>query len=244
MTHDRAWRRWTSTAGDLLLGACCPGCGDAALGLCPSCSDRLSDRSPRTALPSPPPPGFPPTVTAGPYDELFRQLISAHKERQAWLLTGALGRQLATAVQVLLHRTDPLPGSNRLVLVPIPSSARAIRSRGRDATRAIAISAARWLRRSDSRPVSVVSRLRPGRRLADQSGLSAQQRQANLAGAYRIRGGAPAWRAAAAGPTAAIVVDDLVTTGASLAEARRALDEAGVTVLGAAVVAATVRRTG
>lgn len=180
-------------------------------------------------------------MTAGPYDELFRQLISAHKERQAWLLTGALGRQLAAAVQVLLDRTAlPAGPDSSVVLVPIPSSVRAVRSRGRDATRAIAIAAARWLRRSAGRRVSVASRLRPVRRLADQSDLNAQQRHANLAGAYRLRRRVPV--AISTGRPTAIVVDDLVTTGASLAEARRALDEEGVTVIGAAVVAATVRR--
>ena len=41
-----------------------------------------------------------------------------------------------------------------------------------------------------------------------------------------------------------VLVDDLVTTGATLAEGARALAEAGGDVLAAAVVAATVRRDG
>jgi predicted amidophosphoribosyltransferase len=41
--------------------------------------------------------------------------------------------------------------------------------------------------------------------------------------------------------SAAVLVDDLVTTGSSLTEAARVLRRAGITVLGAATVAATVR---
>ncbi|HKN43453.1 MAG TPA: phosphoribosyltransferase family protein, partial [Propionibacteriaceae bacterium] len=58
-------------------------------------------------------------------------------------------------------------------------------------------------------------------------------RQANLAGAFRLRRPLSA--------AAVVLVDDLVTTGSSLAEAARVLSEAKVPVLGAATVAATVR---
>ena len=57
-------------------------------------------------------------------------------------------------------------------------------------------------------------------------------RQANLAGGFRLRAGAR---------RPVVLVDDLVTTGSSLAEAARVL-AAGVPVLGAATVAATERR--
>ena len=54
-----------------------------------------------------------------------------------------------------------------------------------------------------------------------------------------------AGRRAGCGPDgpALVVVDDLVTTGASLTEAARCLVEAGFEVLGAATVSATVRTT-
>lgn len=244
MTRNHLRNRWVSTVGDLLLGACCPGCGVPEFGLCRACRDCLSTRNPRYAIPSPPPAGFPPTIATGPYDELVRQLISAHKERQAWLLTGVLGGQLAASVQTLMDRMGPNHRTGRLVLIPIPSSARAIRSRGRDATHAIALSAARKVRRSGPGTVQVCHVLRPVRKVADQSDLTAQQRRANVTGAYGVRRLPTRRLLSATGRTAAIVVDDLVTTGASLAEARRALDAAGVSVIGAAVVAATARRTG
>lgn len=213
------------------------------MGLCPACREGLSTGRVRFAAPSPPPPGFPPTVAAGAYDELLRRLISAHKERQAWLLSGVLGARLAVSVQTLVENSGAGRTPDRLILVPVPSSARAIRSRGRDATRAIASAAARRLPSTAAGPVSVWPVLRPVRRVDDQSGLTAQQRRTNVAGAYRARRGRRRYQVGPV-PPVTVIVDDLVTTGASMAEARRALDDAGIAVLGAAVVAATVRRTG
>jgi predicted amidophosphoribosyltransferase len=163
----------------------------------------------------------------------MRNLISAHKERQAWLLSSDLGRRLARAVAALLRDV----GAGPVYLVPIPSSAAAVRSRGRDATAALAVAAARRLATQRSESVRMVRLLRPVRRLADQSDLTASQRQANLAGAYAVRRPArPRF------PGTLVVVDDLVTTGSSLAEATRALTAAGLDVAGAAVLASTVRR--
>jgi predicted amidophosphoribosyltransferase len=85
---------------------------------------------------------------------------------------------------------------------------------------------------------SVRPLLRAGRRLADQAGLSSDDRAANLRGAHRVRRGAVALSTGAM----VCVVDDVVTTGASLTEAVRALRAAGVTVHSAAVIAATQRR--
>jgi predicted amidophosphoribosyltransferase len=66
----------------------------------------------------------------------------------------------------------------------------------------------------------------------DQAGLGARARQQNLAGAFRVRRRLR---------EPVVLVDDLVTTGASLTEATRTLRAAGVVVLGAATVAATQR---
>jgi predicted amidophosphoribosyltransferase len=76
--------------------------------------------------------------------------------------------------------------------------------------------------------------LRPDRVVADQSGLSSTERAANLAGGMR------AWPTP--DPARLVVVDDLVTTGATLVEAARALRQEGHEALGAAVLAATPRR--
>jgi predicted amidophosphoribosyltransferase len=71
--------------------------------------------------------------------------------------------------------------------------------------------------------------------VADQAGLAAAARRRNLNGALAVRAG---WRARLAGRSL-LLVDDVVTTGATLLDARRALTEAGARVLAAATVAST-----
>jgi predicted amidophosphoribosyltransferase len=71
--------------------------------------------------------------------------------------------------------------------------------------------------------------------VADQAGLSAAQRDANVRGALCVPGRLDL------GGTGVVLVDDVVTTGATLTEAARAVGAAGGRVLGGAVVAATRR---
>ena len=223
--------RWVAAAGDLLLGSRCHGCGTAWWGVCPDCRTALAARHPRWARPDPCPAGFPRTVTSSPYDQLLRGLVNAHKERQALGLTPVLGRRLAQSVHGLLRARNVAPGA-AVSLVPVPSAARAVRERGFDATAAMARAAARSLR--PHYRVGVATILVQASGVRDQSGLDARARQANLAGGFRLRGQPP--------DRAVVLVDDLVTTGSSLAEAARVLRRAGVLVLGAATVAATQRR--
>lgn len=75
--------------------------------------------------------------------------------------------------------------------------------------------------------------LRVVRATADQRGLARDARRRNVAGSLR---------AVEVAGLRVLIVDDVVTTGATLAEAARALREAGATVVGAAVVAATPSR--
>lgn len=84
-------------------------------------------------------------------------------------------------------------------------------------------------------PVVCVQALQHRRRVADQAGLNASDRAANLAGALQARFDLRGQRV--------IVVDDVITTGATLAEAARALRAAGAEVPAAAVIAATSRRS-
>lgn len=86
--------------------------------------------------------------------------------------------------------------------------------------------------------VVVANVLAPTRVTRDQSALDAQERATNLAGAMMVR---QRHRPALQGAVC-VVVDDLVTTGATLAEAARALRDAGAAdVLGAAIGATRKR---
>jgi predicted amidophosphoribosyltransferase len=228
-TRPVSSEHWLAAAGDLLLGARCHGCGQPWWGICPGCRQELASRGPFFTTPEPCPDGFPVTVTSSAYDPIMRKVINAHKERQALALTSFLAERLALSVCALLMNA-PF-GAGGIVLVPVPSAARAVRRRGFDAMASIARLAARRLR--VRYPITVRLALMQGRRVADQAGLHAAARQKNLFGALRMRKPIKS--------DAAVLVDDLVTTGSSLTEAARVLRAARITVLGAATVAATVR---
>lgn len=109
--------------------------------------------------------------------------------------------------------------SGAVLLVPVPSSRRAVRARGHDPARRIALAAAGELRRTGT-PARVLAVLRQRRAVADQSGLNSRQRLDNLAGALEVAAGGE--RLLADGGRI-VLVDDLMTTGASLTEAARAV---------------------
>ena len=183
---------------------------------------------------------------AAPYEDEVRAALLAHKERGALALAAPLGTALAGAVRAALGhgwstgpgvrptrldgRLRPVNGHHgpegggtttdgAVLLVPVPSSRRAVRARGHDPARRIALAAAGELRRTGT-PARVIGALRQRRAVADQSGLDSWQRLGNLAGALEVAVGAARMLADSG---RVVVVDDLMTTGASLTEAARAV---------------------
>ncbi|MEV5510526.1 ComF family protein [Streptomyces orinoci] len=233
-------RGWLREITGLVLPAECVGCGAAHSTLCEGCRGELSGRPAWRAWPDPVPEGLPPVFTAAWYAGPVRAALLAHKERGALTLAEPLGGALAGAVRragVLGAGRGVRGCSAPLLLVPVPSARTAVRRRGHDAGRRLARAAAGALCRSGV-PARVAPVLAQRRTVADQAGLDARQRRANVAGALAVsRGAGHLWRESGE----VVLVDDLMTTGSSLLEAARAVRASGGRVTGAAVVAVTPR---
>jgi predicted amidophosphoribosyltransferase len=229
-----AIQTWRDAACDLLLGGRCAGCDLPGRRLCPDCA-AVCVAHPTEAWPDPTPIGLlaPAPVlpmTGAAYEGRIRELIVAAKEHGRFGLVRPLGRMLAAPVESVIGRV----GLASCVLVPMPSARSVVRARGHDAVLGLARVAARRLRRR-GHVVTVCAALRSGRPVRDQAGLSASDRAANLAGALRSGRSVPR-------DVPIVVVDDVITTGASAAEAVRALRAAGGDPVAVATVAATRRR--
>lgn len=210
--------------------AACAACGVAGRVLCPRCALDVAEQADlRRHAPTPPPPGFPPTLTWGGYAGALRRIVVAHKDEDRTdvevVLAALLGEVVDAAIDGL---EDP-------VLVPMPSSPASRRSRGRepllDVTRRI----------RTARPTRIAPVLRIVRRVRDQAGLDHHERRANLAGSMGLVRGAESVLAG----VDVVLVDDVVTTGSTLAEARRALHTGSPDdprSVHAAVICATARR--
>ena len=152
-------------------------------------------------------------TSAGVYDGTLRRLMLAFKEEGR---TDA-ARALAEPLRLLLA-----PG---LDIALMPGSAAARRRRGYDP---VAVLAARLGRRPP-----------PVLRLTTAT---AAQKHLDIAGRALNRADSMAALPAARGRRL-LLLDDVVTTGATLREAARALRVGGAEVVGAVTVAATPRRT-
>ena len=218
-------------AGELVLEGGCAGCGGASGGdpLCSPCRAPLL-HAPAVTWPVPVPPGLPPPWSVAAYDGPVRSALVAYKEDGRAALRAPLGAALGRAVA-------GAAGRRGVVLVPVPSRPAAVRARGRDHVRELARVAARTATALGPAAAAVAA-LRLVRRTSDQAGLSSAARAANLGGALAVRpSSVPRLMGAHV-----VVVDDLVTTGSTLAEAARALRAVGVEPFAVATVAAT-RRT-
>jgi predicted amidophosphoribosyltransferase len=230
---------------ELVLPAACAGCGAERVplryGTCAGCVAALEVLCPRVTRPEPPPAGLPPCLALGAYDGVLRQVLLSYKERGRHRLAGPLGVLLATVVAEAVVRVGGGPGSP-VLLVAVPSTARAARERQGDHLARLARHAARRLRVAGW-PATVARPLRASPR-PDSAGLDRAGRAAAAAASLRSRPRPTASLRHASRTATVVVVDDVVTTGATLAAATARLAAAGVPVGAAAVLAATRRHGG
>lgn len=222
----------------LLVPVACPGCGRPDVRWCDGCAalfggpparverdvprlDRLDGVAPL------------PVWALARYEGPVRGVVVAWKDRGRADLDGLLVPAAAHGADLLRGTLAGAAGRRPLLVVPAPSSAASRRSRAREHLTPVARAVARAV---GGAPAPVLRRVRG----SDQVGLGARERGGNVA--VRVDAGALARAAARSrrpGRGVCVLVDDVVTTGATLAVAERALEASGVDVVGAFVLAAT-----
>ena len=230
----------------MALPSTCGGCGAPGPTWCGSCTHETGHATlpggPRLVFPTPCPVGHPPTWASTSYDGAVRAAVVAFKDGDRRDLAAVLAPILSHAIVAALARDACLravlvSGNGPVFVVPVPSSPPAVRRRGDAPLELLTRTALREVALSE-RELVVSPALALRRRVADQAGLDRGQRATNLERAMQVQ---PRWRPNIRGVTC-LLVDDVLTTGATLAEAARALRAGGAQHVAAATVAATRRR--
>jgi len=199
----------------LIFPTTCELCAQSTIPICSRCAHLLSSSGKPIY-------GFSEAVAAGyVYNEASARIILRAKERGIRSAQQALALSLWSAFS-LLHITEP-----KVALVPVPSSKEAIRRRGRNfIIDLLQEFVALQNTTSKSKPrisLEIHDVLIHQRKVRDQSGLTMNQRLRNMDHALMVREKIDI-------PT--VIVDDVITTGATLKAAFSALNVAKATILG------------
>jgi len=199
----------------LALPVECPGCGAAGTAVCGECRELLAPDPQRREVAGVP-------VHAGlRYEGVPASALRALKQRGRTDLARALSPAMRGALAAALHDLD------RAVLVPVPTSRSGFRRRGFRVPDLL-------IRRAGARSSRLLRPAAPA--ASDQRALGAEDRRGNVAGTMR------ASRRAEPRDAPVVLVDDVLTTGATAAEGVRVLEQAGFRVVAIAVLASTPRR--
>jgi predicted amidophosphoribosyltransferase len=202
---------------DLVLPLECGGCGVPSTRWCDACARDLRVRPDEPHLITPRVNPALPVFSLGRYAGARRNAIVAVKEHGRADLIAPLGAALGEGIARLL--TWGVIGL-AVTVVPAPTRRLAARRRGGDPVTRMALTAT-----ADCRHATVVQALRMRALVRDSVGLSSAARQRNVAGRVRL------CRPSAGFVGDVVVVDDIVTTGATASESVRTLQTAGAHVV-------------
>lgn len=228
--------RWRPLArlGDLVVPLACAGCGARGVVLCPSCvmllgePRRCEQGAPRLDRTDglPPLPVWSLAALRGPVHGLIVAWKDGGRRDVDATLAEVMDRAGGTLARVVRAAT-----SGPVAVVPVPSSPRSTLRRGCVPVEVLAAGLVRGLRAGGVDARRDEGALRRRAWVRDQAGLGRDARGRNLAGALVARAGDAS--------TPVVVVDDVLTTGATVAAVHDTLVAAGRCVLGAVVLAAT-----
>ena len=230
MSSAPFWRAFL----DFFLPPKCPFCGNFADSFsperpCPSCLSRLkffsSPRCPRcgTGFPSTSDrdhlcsaclsaePPFGKARSLCPYEGLIAETITRFKFGGVARLARPLGVLLAE------YQDPEFPFSEIDLLIPVPLHTRRLRERGFNQSLLLA----RQVSQRRSIPLNFTA-LQRSRQTQPQTQLSGPERRKNVRGAFEVRS------AEALAGKRVLLIDDVLTTGATVQECAKALVDAGV----------------
>lgn len=205
---------------DLVLPLECGGCGVPSIRWCSACAQELAVHPDQPHLITPRVDPGVPVLSLGRYAGARREAIVAVKEHGRADLIAPLAVALRAGLERLLTwGVIETP----LTVVPAPTGRSSARRRGGDPVTRMARAAA-----ADLRDVHVTQALRLRAMVRDSVGLSGADRQRNIAGRVKI-----------IKPVTGVVlvVDDIVTTGATASESVRVLHVSGADVAGVLAIA-------
>ena len=209
---------------DLVLPLECGGCGAASTRWCDACAKELSVGPDQPHVVSPRIDPQVPVFALGRYAGARRQAIVAMKDHGRADLIAPLAHALAVGLHRLLTWGMV---ETPLTIVPAPTRRPAARRRGGDPVRRMATAAV-----AGHPEITVAPVLRMKALARDSVGLGTAARERNIAGRVLLR--RP--RLPVLGEV--LIVDDIVTTGATARESVRILGTAGMRVAGVLAVAA------